>query len=133
MRRCAEGERLAERALAAARRQTDNHIVLAVLREWGQIEWNRGDRREAERRWAMMLDVLLPRTPREAGDSPPTRFPAVTPSQFEKAAQLARLAVSHEMDALALKAMRKTLASGAPSNLALMPTIPPAMGTLVVG
>ncbi|HEY7326851.1 MAG TPA: DUF1583 domain-containing protein [Gemmataceae bacterium] len=54
------GEKLGERAVEAARRQLEPHFALAMLREWGQIEMDRGDRQAAERRWAEMLDVVLP-------------------------------------------------------------------------
>jgi hypothetical protein len=56
----AAGERLGKRAVEAARRQLEPHFALAMLREWGQIELDRGDRQAAQRRWAEMLDVVLP-------------------------------------------------------------------------
>ena len=55
------GEKLAERALEAARRQTDLQYVLAILREWGQIDLDAGDRNSAERRWSQMLELVLPK------------------------------------------------------------------------
>jgi tetratricopeptide (TPR) repeat protein len=56
----AVGKKLGERAVEAGRRQLEPHFALAMLREWGQIELDRGDRQAAERRWAEMLDVVLP-------------------------------------------------------------------------
>jgi tetratricopeptide (TPR) repeat protein len=56
----AAGEQLADRALEAARRQREMHFAVALLREWGQIETDRGDGAAAERRWAQMLELVLP-------------------------------------------------------------------------
>ncbi|HTU17039.1 MAG TPA: DUF1583 domain-containing protein [Gemmataceae bacterium] len=56
----AAGEQLGERAVEAARRQMEPHFALAMLREWGQIELDGGDRKAAEKRWAEMLNVVLP-------------------------------------------------------------------------
>src|SRR5262249_18450336 len=53
------GDPLAALALEAARRQSDNHWALAMLREWGQCALDRGDRKGAERRWAEMLELVL--------------------------------------------------------------------------
>ena len=39
----ASGTKLGERALEAARRQTDTGFVLAILREWGQLAIESGD------------------------------------------------------------------------------------------
>ncbi len=54
------GEQLGRRAVDAARRQPEPHFALAMLREWEQIELNRGDRQGATQRLAEMLDILLP-------------------------------------------------------------------------
>ncbi|HZV06513.1 MAG TPA: tetratricopeptide repeat protein, partial [Gemmataceae bacterium] len=56
----AVGEKLGQRAVEAGRRQLEPHFALAMLREWGQIELDRGDRQAAERRWAEMLSIVLP-------------------------------------------------------------------------
>ncbi len=53
------GEKLAARALETARRQADNTYALAVLREWGDIDLKRGDKKAAEQRWTQMLEVVL--------------------------------------------------------------------------
>ncbi len=54
------GDFLAERALEAAKRQTDNHWSLAMLREWGQAALARGDKTTAEKCFSKMLDLILP-------------------------------------------------------------------------
>lgn len=53
------GDRFAERAIAAARRQAENSWTLAMLREWGQVALDAGDRATAETRWGLMLDMVL--------------------------------------------------------------------------
>ncbi len=66
------GERLAERAVAAARRHRDRVYAAAVLREWGQLELDRGDKTRAEARWTEMLQAVLPKPapPKAAGSVP---------------------------------------------------------------
>ncbi|MCI0457302.1 MAG: tetratricopeptide repeat protein, partial [Gemmataceae bacterium] len=59
----AVGVKLADRAVEAARRQSDVIYGLAILREWGRMELERGDRQAAERRWAQLLELLLPAPP----------------------------------------------------------------------
>jgi len=54
---------LAERALEAARRQSDPSFALAILREWGQISLDQGDPTAAEQRWTQMLDIIIPPKP----------------------------------------------------------------------
>lgn len=55
-----QGTRLAERALEASRRGTDATYTMAILREWGQIALESGDRQTAEKRWGEMLDIVIP-------------------------------------------------------------------------
>ena len=57
----ASGNKLGERALEAARRQTDHGYVLAILREWGQLAIQAGDKEAAEKRWTEMLEVVIPK------------------------------------------------------------------------
>lgn len=64
-----KGVQLADRALEASRRQTDNGYTLAILREWGQIALDAGDREGAEKRWSEMLEVIIP-VPAEKGKTP---------------------------------------------------------------
>src|SRR5439155_1215031 len=61
-----------------ARRQSDPAYALAVLREWGQVELDHGDKAAAERRWGQMLDLLLP---------PPMAPKRATPGQPAPAAE----------------------------------------------
>ena len=74
----ATAEKLGTRALEAARRQSDPTLALAMLREWGQIDLDRGDRQSAERRWSQMLDLALPYTHRVAAAAPPPANPHPT-------------------------------------------------------
>jgi tetratricopeptide (TPR) repeat protein len=153
----ASGEQLGRRAVDAARRQLEPHFALAMLREWGQIELDRGDRKTAEQRWAEMLDVILPppaapksksrvhraRSVSEgialayaaglvmlaappvppAPVAPPasqkqasseTLVLAVTTKQFDRAAEVAKLAAEQKMLALSLRAIRDALSGGPP-------------------
>lgn len=55
-----QGISLAERSLAAARQLADELSVLAILREWGQILLDQGDREGAEKRWTEMLELVIP-------------------------------------------------------------------------
>src|SRR5439155_10416934 len=55
-----QGVKLGERALAAAKRQLEPHYSLAILREWGQIDSDRGDKVAAEKRWGEMLELVIP-------------------------------------------------------------------------
>jgi tetratricopeptide (TPR) repeat protein len=53
------GQKLATRALEAARRQAKPDQALAILRQWGQLELDRGQRQQAEARWNEMLELAL--------------------------------------------------------------------------
>ena len=55
-----QGTKLAERALEAARRQIDNGYMMAILREWGQLAIEAGDKATAERHWNEMLEKVIP-------------------------------------------------------------------------
>ena len=61
-----QGTKLAERALEAARRQSDNGYVMAILREWGQLAIEAGDKATAERHWTEMLETVIPVPPKQA-------------------------------------------------------------------
>lgn len=71
----AAGERLAERALAAARRQQDVLYAAAVLREWGQLDHDRGDKAKAEARWSEVLELVLPKPSAKPAATPTTAVP----------------------------------------------------------
>lgn len=81
----ADGDKLAEIALEAARRQSDPLWALAMLRERGEEAARRGDREAAEAAWGRMLDSILagearkkpePAKPNPA--APPAAAPAAT-------------------------------------------------------
>ncbi len=76
----AHGDRFAERALEAARRQDDRAWLLAMLREQGQLAFDRGDRATAARIWSGMLERVV--TPQEAsprGNGPGSPAPGRRP------------------------------------------------------
>ena len=52
-------DRLAARALEAARRQDDRVWLLAMLREQGQTAFDRSDRTDAARVWSRMLELVV--------------------------------------------------------------------------
>ena len=128
---------LAERALEASRRLSDNGFSLAILREWGQITMNAGDKDGAARRWAEMLAIAIPKLPEkkttksadddkkpaaqppEAAKEPksaPTapKTTVVTLAQFEQASQIASLAAKNGLNDLSFTAMAQGLQSGPP-------------------
>jgi tetratricopeptide (TPR) repeat protein len=81
----AAGEFLARRAVDAAKRQKDQLYAAAVLREWGQLDLDRGDRVSAESHWTAMLETMLPKpAPQKAAGAAPT--PPVTPPPAAPAA-----------------------------------------------
>ena len=136
------GDKLAGRALEAAQRQLDNRWSLAMLREGGQGALDRGDKPAAEAAWRAMLKmVLVPPTapkpskpapspsPASIPGGPPTAVVRPTPpgslaptsgmsvitlERFEQVAQLAKLAVDHDLTRVSIDAMRDALAGGPP-------------------
>lgn len=163
------GEKLAARAAAAARRQHDLYLAMAVLREWGQLEVERGDTAKAQACFAEMLELTLPKpTTPKAAPAPKTpvvpgvpvpAVPAVPPmpknspaaaainaigagvlvaqvaapplaisraapapntvgapteEQFQRAFELASLAVEKGLTDLSMQAMSKAVRSGPP-------------------
>ena len=136
------GEKLTARALEAASRQVDNRWSLAMLRESGQAALDRGDKLAAEAAWRGMLKmVLVPPSPakpsRPTGLSPAvpgpvglTTTPAgpaasaglrlppgttvITLERFDQVAQLAKLAVDHDLTRFSIDTMRDALAGGPP-------------------
>ncbi len=57
----AAGEKLAARAVLAAKRQQDLLFAAAILREWGQLDLDRGDKAKAEARWTELLELMMPK------------------------------------------------------------------------
>jgi len=120
------GDRLAARALDAARRQLDPRWTLAMLRERGQRALDRGDRPAAEAQWSALLeqildDELAPSTPGRptAPDRPEAskgrlRVPPASVARFRQAAELSRLAAEHGLAELSLRAVRESLKGGPP-------------------
>jgi tetratricopeptide (TPR) repeat protein len=73
----AAGEKIAERAVAAAKRQQDQFFVIAMLREWGQLDLDRGDKAKAEARFTEILELALPKpNPAKAVGAAPAPVPA---------------------------------------------------------
>jgi tetratricopeptide (TPR) repeat protein len=121
----ASGDLFARRALEAARRQPENKWALAMLREWGQHDLDRGDRASAEARWGAMLELVLasaqplrpsavPSVPRPAGTTRAPIVPALTLERFEQAGKVAQLAARQGMHGLSFRAVRESLAGGPP-------------------
>lgn len=141
------GEKLAERASAAGKRQEDPSTASAILREWGQMELDRGDKAKAELRWGELLELAVPKpalkkaamapsftapnaaTVLFAVQQPVTAVsvapiatltssqsgnPSLTADQFQRAYELAILAVEKGLPELSLRAMREALRSGPP-------------------
>ncbi len=61
------GDRFAARAVEAARRQSDNRWMLAMLRERGQSALDRGNSKDVEADWGRMLELILARKPEKKG------------------------------------------------------------------
>ena len=64
-------EKLAARAQEAARRQSENSPLLAMLREQGELALARGDRAGAEAAWSQMLKLVVEPTDRTVKKPPP--------------------------------------------------------------
>jgi hypothetical protein len=74
----AHGDRFAARALEAARRQDDRVWQLAMLREEGQLAFDRKDRASAAATWSRMLEIVVapPQARPRRGSSSRPRAPA---------------------------------------------------------
>ena len=59
-------DKLAARARDAARRQTENAALLAMIREEGELALERGDRAAAEAAWSRMLELVVEPADRKA-------------------------------------------------------------------
>jgi predicted Zn-dependent protease len=151
------GEKLSERALAAARRQTDNNQLASILYESGRLSLNAGDKPAAERRWNELIEVAVVQQRQQRASSPPaatsTRTRATTrpagslaptTSQFVTAATIAQTAAEHDMVEISLRAIGEALAGGPPVTDAQFPpatlsgrgmtiTAPPSLGATPFG
>jgi tetratricopeptide (TPR) repeat protein len=65
------GLQLADRALAAARLQSEDTWALAMLREQGETSLQTGDRSTAEGRFLEMLDIILPQPDESPAEETP--------------------------------------------------------------
>ena len=74
------GDRLADRAREAARRQNDNRWLLAMLREQGQLALDHNDRAAADATWLRMLNMVVAPEPAKSQRPRPNR-PAPTPTR----------------------------------------------------
>ena len=122
----AQGDRLATRALEAARRQAGPRFAVAMLREWGQSALDRGDRAVAERRWGELLEFLLPsRMPGPAAANPARAVakaarrpggPSTPLDRFNEALTLSRMAADRGLTGLSLRVAREAFRAGAPAG-----------------
>jgi tetratricopeptide (TPR) repeat protein len=134
------GEKLAGRAVEAAKRQQDLQLATAILREWGEIELDRDDKTKAEARWKELLDLVVPKpaarkvavaplpdadafvtvsvqvppASKSAAPAARTNIAMLTADQFQKAYELATLAADKGMPALSLTIMREAVRGGPP-------------------
>ena len=83
----ATGEKLATRAFEAAKRQSDNAHALAILREWGQLLLNTGDKPAAEAKWAEMLQLVIPPPSDKAKKPVPNGVPTSKRGPLERNGQ----------------------------------------------
>src|SRR5439155_8773537 len=120
------GRKLAERAIAAAQRQTDQSQITSILYEQGRLSLGAGDRSAAERQWSELVDLTLvqPRLPRaksSAGSVSTAKSDAdrngpipATASQFAVAATISQAAAVNGLPELSLRAIREALSAGLP-------------------
>jgi hypothetical protein len=71
-------DKLAARSLEAARRQTENTTLLAMIREQGELALARGDRAGAQAAWGRMLELVV--KPPEIKSKKPSAAPAAPPT-----------------------------------------------------
>src|SRR5205085_4102021 len=64
----AVGDKLAQRAIAAAQREVDPAHLTSILYERGRLALDAGDRQAAERGWSELINVAIvqPRAPRSS-------------------------------------------------------------------
>src|SRR5262245_25151461 len=123
------GKRLADRAVAAARRQVEPAMLSSIMYEQGLIALDVGNRAAAEHDWNELVDMAIvqPRLPRVAtsksstpasgqpkpGSRPAGPIPA-TLSQFTLATALAEAAAEKGQIEVSLRAVREVLSGGLP-------------------
>lgn len=122
-------DRLAEIAVEAARRQSDNLMLLAMHRERGALALKAGDQARALAAWSRMLEAIMPEQKPSRPSNPPAQKPAPAPAQkaaaktnpriltieaFEQATAIAKLAADNGLMDLSFKAVRDSLSGGSP-------------------
>ena len=116
------GDSFATRALEAGRRQADPRWATAMLREWGQVDLDLGDREQAIRRWSELLELVLAR-PEPKAPAPKLARAGVASStpreNFDTAILLARMAADRGLDELSIKAVREAFRGGSPVGVQL--------------
>ena len=93
-------DKLAARAIEAARRQSDNHALMAMLRERGDLALARGDRSAAEAEWVRMLETVIEPPGRKARKEKPAPA-AATPSKASATAPRRRRWPRRQPDSIA--------------------------------
>jgi tetratricopeptide (TPR) repeat protein len=144
------GQLLADRALEAARRQTDHALLAAILYEWGRLAARDGDKAAAEKRWQELVEIAVVQqrkapaatsstTASQRGRTTTRSSGAIasTTSQFAVAATIAQAAAEQDMIDLSLWAMSAALAGGLPvldpATNGRLPTIVGGRGGFVGG
>ena len=132
------GTELADHALTAALRQSESDKAIAILNEWGQIDFDAKRKPEAQKHWQRMLELvvptrtkqtsrLLPETelyfvqlapPATSKAKPKVAVPVLTEEQFTQTLAIAEMLAKKELLDLSLEACRNALQAG--------PPIPPA-------
>ena len=108
------GDRFAGLAFEAARRNPEKQWTEAMLREWGQVEYDLGDRVQAERRWAGLLEMILARTDTTSILGRPEAVTATPREPFDKAIVLAKMLAERSLTSLSIRAIRKAFRGGSP-------------------
>jgi hypothetical protein len=112
----AAADRLASRALEAARRQAESGLVQALLREAGLLALEQGDRVAAEAYWSELLERTLALAAMARATKGPAAagVPALTNVQFKAALEIAVLAANHRLGPLSVRAVKTALRGGPP-------------------
>ncbi len=113
---CEVAVRLAKRALAAAKRQSDRKFALAIFREWGLIAHEAHDMQTVETLWSEMAAFVLPTATKAKAGSRALTVP--TAIQFNQAADTAQLASDVGLTELSLRIVRDALKAGPPVDVA---------------
>ncbi len=123
------GEKLAARAVASAKRMLDPLQAQVMLREWGQLDSDRGDTKAAEARWAELLESVLPPPPKQK----PAASGASAPPPAATGASSSAPAQEREGDADEQAAAATVFVSQvAPPLIAPAPTAPLSGGAAVI-